>query len=213
MLGDKYSIKINYDNKIKELKLNFQSMKNIYSLTGENPFEFIGDFSKKEDKTVDLGKLVYCMSNADISLVDLNRFILSDKCDREELVNKIINLLVTELISEYVDDSKDNKSEDDDNDKEKVSNRNKLKEWFDFWNNCYYVATVQLHKSEEEFLNMTIRELKTLDAYNLKYYKDILIGAYIDIMNATNKVEKDKSKQVNKNIKMSMSEMLSGLSF
>lgn len=207
MLGDKFSLIVNYNNEEKELKFNFQTLKNIYIVSNKNPFTFITEFFGKDDKYSDLGKLIHCMCNATIDVVDIYRHILVDKNVRDQLTINIINLLVAELTNEYKDYLKKDDVKKDDDDSDLEEDKDELQNWFDFWNNSYYVATIKLNKTEQEFLDMSPREFKTLDSYNFNYNKNILISAYIDVTKASSKADVIAHENKDKD-NMSISEML-----
>lgn len=84
----------------------------------------------------------------------------------EELINKEFSFEVEEKI-----------------DKEDSKNKRNFKSW---WNKWYFIGTRILKMSEEEFLNSSVRELFEMEKLNNEYYKNILIGAYVDILKAKN---------------------------
>ena len=50
MLGDKYSFKINIGDKEYGLYFSFSTLKNLYNLSGINPFKYLSDFMNEENE-------------------------------------------------------------------------------------------------------------------------------------------------------------------
>jgi len=198
MLGDSYVINFKIDKKHKELYFNFQTLKNLYKLTKQNPFNYLQDFMNSENKDDFLGSIIYCMANGDITLEDINDVINNKKVKNYLLLN-IINMIYVELTSEFKDEEENNNDKDNKNDNDKQEEKieeEKLQEFENFWNYCYFTATVKLNKDEEEFYLMSPRELKTLDKYNSNFYRNILIDTYITIINAKNGNGENKKEEV-----------------
>lgn len=177
MLGVKYKLDITINDIDRELYFNYQFLKNLYVLTNCNPLYYIQELSK-ENMDDYLATILYCMSNGSISL-DYIDDILQDDEVKSHLLLEFIRISRTELTSEY-------EEVNDDNENKEVSEEDKLKQFEQYWNYCYYTATTQLHKTEKEFLAMTPRELKTLSMYDSNYFKNILLSAYIDVIKSKN---------------------------
>ena len=191
MLGDKIGLNICYGDKNVELLLNMQSIKNIYTLTNRNPFKvlqyFIGSIDK-EDKDTLLTQVIYSLSNGDITIEDIYGYVLDiEEENKLELLIGIVSLIERELVievSEEEDSTKDKKNPSKDKEESQDKDENQEKEiqsFIDWWDYYYYIATVVLNKTEEEFYNLTPRELKTLEALDSRYKRAILIKTYIDI--------------------------------
>lgn len=191
MLGDKIGLNICYGDKNVELLLNMQSIKNIYTLTSRNPFKVLQDFIgsiDKEDKDTLLTQVIYSLSNGDITIEDIYGYVLDiEEENKLELLIGIVSLIERELVievSEEEDSTKDKKnpSKDKEESQDKDENQEKeIQKFIDWWDYYYYVATVVLKKTEEEFYKLTPRELKTLEALDSRYKRQILIKTYVDI--------------------------------
>ncbi|WP_394899057.1 hypothetical protein [Clostridium paraputrificum] len=191
MLGDKIGLNICYGDKNVELLLNMQSIKNIYTLTNRNPFKVLQDFIgsiDKEDKDTLLTQVIYSLSNGDITIEDIYGYVLDiEEENKLELLIGIVSLIERELVievSEEEDSTKDKKNPSKDKEESQDKDENQEKEiqsFIDWWDYYYYIATVVLNKTEEEFYNLTPRELKTLEALDSRYKRAILIKTYIDI--------------------------------
>lgn len=191
MLGDKIGLNICYGDKNVELLLNMQSIKNIYTLTSRNPFKVLQDFIgsiDKEDKDTLLTQVIYSLSNGAITIEDIYGYVLDiEEENKIELLIGIISLIENELVievSEEEDSTKDKKNPSKDKEESQDKDENQEKEiqsFIDWWDYYYYIATVVLNKTEEEFYNLTPRELKTLEALDSRYKRAILIKTYIDI--------------------------------
>lgn len=199
MLGDRCVLDLTIGKEKKELYFNFQTLKNLYTLTQKNPFYYLKDFMESENRDEFLGTIIYCMANGDITLENINEVINNREAKNYLLLNTI-NIISIELTSELKNEEENNNDKDnknDNDDQEEKTEEEQLKEFENFWNYCYFTATVKLNKSEEEFYNMSPRELKTLDKYNSNYYKNILIDTYITVLEAKN-IEGEKELKVSK---------------
>jgi len=196
MLGYNYKLDLTIDKEKKELYFNFQTLKNLYTLTQKNPFYYLKEFMESENRDEFLGTIIYCMANGDITLEDINE-VINNKKVKNYLLLDIINMVSIESTNEFKDEEENNNDNKNDNDdQEEKTEEEQLKEFEDFWNYCYFTATVKLNKSEEEFYLMSPRELKTLDKYNSNFYKNILIDTYITIANAKNTDKEDEAEEV-----------------
>lgn len=196
MLGYNYKLDLTIDKEKKELYFNFQTLKNLYTLTQKNPFYYLKEFMESENRDEFLGTIIYCMANGDITLEDINE-VINNKKVKNYLLLDIINMVSIESTNEFKDEEENNNDNKNDNDdQEEKTEEEQLKEFEDFWNYCYFTATVKLNKSEEEFYLMSPRELKTLDKYNSNYYKNILIDTYITISKAKNTDKEDEAEEV-----------------
>lgn len=184
MIIDKYSFTIKLDDRELNLRLNFRALKNLYKLTNESPLQWLSDFLGGNDdvETVKYQciELIYCMLDGDISLFTLGELVSTDNIIA--IFNGLAKAIELELKGEIIKDKDDNYSSDDDDEEE-----DKIYLWNIFFNNSYYIAIYELGKSEEEFLDMSIRELKTLDYFRKEYKKNILLDAYITIQKSKNK--------------------------
>ncbi|MFR0018247.1 MAG: hypothetical protein ACLRVF_18250 [Clostridium paraputrificum] len=191
MLGDRIGLNICYGDKNVELLLNMQSIKNIYTLTSRNPFKVLQDFIgsiDKEDKDTLLTQVIYSLSNSAITIEDIYGYVLDiEEENKLELLIGIVSLIERELVievSEEEDSTKDKKNPSQEKDESKDKEEDITKEiqsFIDWWDYYYYIATVVLNKTEEEFYNLTPRELKTLETLDSRYKRQILIKTYVDI--------------------------------
>lgn len=192
MLGDKIGLNICYGDKNVELLLNMQSIKNIYTLTSRNPFKVLQDFIgsiDKEDKDTLLIQVIYSLSNSAITIEDIYGYVLdTEEENKLELLIGIISLIESELVTEVSEEEDSTEDKKNTNTKEKEEPQDKdenqekeIQSFIDWWDYYYYIATVVLNKTEEEFYNLTPRELKTLEALDSRYKRQILIKTYIDI--------------------------------
>lgn len=184
MLGEKYSVTLVIGKEIKNLQLTFQNIKNIYSLTNKNPFDYLNEFIKSDNKKDYVAELIYCLANGKIDIKDIN-VVIEDANFQNTMIN-IMGLISKEL------DSEAKSSEEAHENTEKIELS--FEEW---WNEHYFTATVVLKMSEEEFLNATPREIKTLDYYERNYYKGVLMDTYASILKAKgNSQEHEEEEQV-----------------
>lgn len=192
MLGDKIGLNICYGDKNVELLLNMQSIKNIYTLTNRNPFKVLQDFIgsiDKEDKDTLLTQVIYSLSNGDITIEDIYGYVLDiEEENKIELLIGIISLIENELVTEVSEEEDSTGDKKNTNIKEKEESQDKeeditkeIQNFIDWWDYYYYIATVVLNKTEEEFYNLTPRELKTLETLDSRYKRQILIKTYVDI--------------------------------
>lgn len=196
MLGYNYKLDLTIDKEKKELYFNFQTLKNLYRLTQKNPFYYLKDFMESENRDDYMGTIIYCMANGDITLEDINE-VINNKKVKNYLLLDIINMVSIESTNEFKDEEENNNDNKNDNDdQEEKTEEEQLKEFEDFWNYCYFTATIKLNKSEEEFYLMSPRELKTLDKYNSNFYKNILIDTYITISKAKNSNKENEAEEV-----------------
>lgn len=192
MLGNKYTINLTIEDEEKELYFNYQFLKNLYGLTQINPFYYIQDFVSAKDKYDYLGTIIYCMCNGDISLSNIN-LLLEDKDIKTNLIIKLICIFNIELVSEC---KEENENESDNyNEVVEKSEDDKNKEFENYWNSCYFTATILLKKTEDEFYKMSVRELQTLAKYNKEFYKNVLIDTYVTVLNAKNGNTKNNKKE------------------
>ena len=182
MIIDKYSFTIKLDDKELNLRLNFMALKNLYKLTGESPLQWLSDFLGGDDDVETIKykciELIYCMLNGDISLFELGELVSTENIIA--IFNGLAKAIELELRAEVIKDKDDNYSSDEEEE-------DKIYLWNIFFNNSYYTAIYELGKSESEFLDMSIRELKTLDYFRREYKKNILLDTYITIQKSKNK--------------------------
>lgn len=194
MLGDNYKLDLTIEGEKKELYFNYQFLKNIYGLTQINPFYYIQDFVSAKDKDDYLGTIIYCMCNGDISLKNIN-LLLEDEDIKTNLIIKLICIFNIELFSECKEENENNSDNSDDNEVVEKSEDDKNKEFKNYWNSCYFTATILLKKTEDEFYKMSVRELQTLAKYNKEFYKNVLIDTYVTVLNAKNGNTENNEKE------------------
>ena len=186
MIIDKYSFTIKLDDRELNLRLNFRALKNLYKLTNESPLQWLSDFLGGNDdvETVKYQciELIYCMLDGDISLFTLGELVSTDNIIA--IFNGLAKAIELELKGETIKNKDDNYSSDDGDDNEE---EDKIYLWNIFFNNSYYIAIYELGKSEDEFLDMSVRDLKTLDYFRREYKKNILLDAYITVQKSKNK--------------------------
>lgn len=193
MLGDKIGLQINYNDKNVELLLNMQSIKNLYTLTNTHPFKVLQNLiyggKEEEERDTLLGQVVYSLSNGEITIEDIYNYVVNiDKAEKEELIEGISILVGTELSMEIAEEDSTEDKKDNNTNKEQDRSKDKeddtikeIQKFIELWDYYYYIATVVLKKTEEEFYKLTPRELKTLEALDSRYKREILIKTYIDI--------------------------------
>ena len=181
MLGEKIDLTLKIENREISLKLNMKSLKNLGELTRRNPFKYLYDFIHEEDednKNKMLVNILLAFTDANLTVEDLPKIL-----DQNKEMDYIISLLmVNEIMCEIEEDRKSDSNDETEEEDEYKGYKN----WCDVYNYYYYVATVQFHMSKEEFLDTTLRELKTLDKLNKDYLKNIIISYYIDVNTARN---------------------------
>lgn len=192
MLGDNYKLDLTIGEEKKELYFNYQTLKNLYKLTQQNPFYYLQDFMFSKDRDEFLPTIIYCMANGDISLTDIE-MILDDKEIKNYFLLNVINIITIEFKSEY---EEENKASEKDDEKVEKTEEEKLKEFESYWNYCYFTSMIKLKKREDEFYKMSPRELTTLNKLNSNYYKNILIDTYVTILNAKNGNAQDEKEEV-----------------
>lgn len=192
MLGDKIGLNICYGDKNVELLLNMQSIKNLYTLTNTHPFKVLQNLiyggKEEEERDTLLGQVVYSLSNGEITIEDIYNYVVNiDKEEKEELIKGISTLICAELFMEIededsIEDKKNTNAKEQNSSKDKEDDTIKeIQKFIELWDYYYYIATVVLKKTEEEFYKFTPRELKTLEALDSRYKREILIKTYIDI--------------------------------
>lgn len=191
MLGNKYKLDLKIGDNKKTLYFSYYTLKNLYTLLNKNPFSYLREFLKAEEKDDYLATLIYCMTTGNITLEDINSALEDEEAKKYLLLN-IIAIITVELKAENSVNEEDN-NESDDNEENDDNEGNK--EFEDYWNYSYYVATVILNKNENEFLKMSPRELNTLAKYNKDYYKNILLDTYITVLKARNDNDGEKDKE------------------
>ena len=181
MLGERIEINIKIQDREIPLKLNVRSLKNLGELTRLNPFKYLYDFihtKNEEDKSQMLVNILLAFTDANLTVEDLPKIL-----DQNQQMDYLISLL---MVNEIMCEIEEDKKSDSNDETEEEDEYKGYKNWCDVYNYYYYVATVQLHMSKEEFLDTTLRELKTLDKLNKDYLKNIIISYYIDVNTARN---------------------------
>lgn len=156
------------NKKYKNLSYNFNTMRNLYSYLNKSPLQFnIEFFNESNDYLNNLTTMIFCMCNAQIEFNDLRKILeVADK----ELYNNLKNMIFNEMYAEneILLENEDSTADDID--------PNKLFE--DYYNYYYYIAKAQLHMTEEEFLESSPREIKTMANFDKAYKQNIIISCY-----------------------------------
>ena len=143
-------------------------MRNLYSYLNKSPLQFnIEFFNESNDYLNNLTTMIFCMCNAQIEFNDLRKILeVADK----ELYNNLKNMIFNEMYAEneILLENEDSTADDID--------PNKLFE--DYYNYYYYIAKAQLHMTEEEFLESSPREIKTMANFDKAYKQNIIISCY-----------------------------------
>ena len=190
MLGDKYSFKINIGDKEYGLYLSFSTLKNLYNLSGINPFKYLSGFMSEENEEeldIKLGQILLSASNGRISVGEIQEYIISNNEVKYQVLNNLARFILEELKEELIyteedDDEESEESEDDDERDDDFS----FEKW---WNHFYYIGTCVLRMSENKFYKSSPRELKTLEKLSNNYLKNTLLDTYTTIIKAQNSSE------------------------
>lgn len=186
MLGEKFNLTVNIGEKKIDFNLTIRSLKNLGELTRKSPFIYLRNFINEENKEESNSMLVNIMlafTNGDLTVKDLP--LIVEQADL--LKSYIMLLMVNETVSEIEEEKEDVGVEDN----EVMNDEKAFRNWCDLYNYYYYISISQLHMNQEQFLNSTLRELKTMDKLNRDYLKNIIINYYIDV----NKVRNDNGKK------------------
>lgn len=187
MLGEKYEIELKIsDYETYKLEYNFRFLKNLFILLDQNPFEYLNNFleEKDEDKKKQYYiNIIYCMLNGKIEITKLIDIV--NNLD-DTLLYSLLSMIVIEMNEENIFEKEENTAEDKGN-KENDTTQEFLKMW-DF---NYYVATVQLKMTKEEFLNSSPREIRTLTHLHRDFLKNIILERDIDLEKARNKAKEE----------------------
>lgn len=186
MLGDKYELELRYENKIYKLKFTFRFLKNLYNMVNVNPLTYVRNFlnsnNLEESKNYCIS-ILYSMLNGRIEYEKLITIV--KELDNEFLLDMLF-LVSIEIKEEDIFDKEDpNNSSDDD------SSDDDIKEFIKFWDINYYVSIYQLNMNEEEFLDSTPREIRTLTKLHKNFLKGIILDRDIDIAKAKNKASEE----------------------
>lgn len=189
MLGEQLEFKIKYSN--KEISLNFtiRALKNIHTLVGYSAFEYLSKFltCNNEEKTIYISQLLYCITDGELDIFDILTNLLVDDSTISRIYNGLINLIQLELKNEIEEEKEDNEEQEE---TKELTLEEKNKGFIRFYNDMLYFSTVKLNKTKEEFLNMTVRELKTLQTIDREYNKNILLDTYITVLKSKTKEDK-----------------------
>lgn len=188
LLGDRYFLNLEIEDRAYKLKYNFKFLRNLYKMTDKGPMEVLEGFLEKQDDTT--LKIIMCCMCDELTFQDLDNVL------NEEIKTSIL-LGIIKLIQECSIEYKENTKLDN----EKNKNGFDFEEWWNYW---YFVSTSILNKSEEEFLNSNLTEISILEKQNMKYKKAILISAYVDVLEAKNTTNKEKIKnnKTKKNVRL-----------
>lgn len=200
MLGERLSFDLTVsEDKTIEYIINFRLLRNLYKLTEKNPLDFMTKLIKEEDEE-QIKQMVILVLLAggleeNLTLDDIENII--KELDVKVLVSTFMILLKESITSEY----KRPKDEEEVNNEvsvEELTEEEKINNWTQLYNSAYYLIVYKLRMNEEEFLNMTLREFKTIRDLKEEDEKSTIIRAYIDIMKARNKGDKKVAEEVKK---------------
>lgn len=203
MLGERLSFDLTVsEDKTIEYIVNFRLLRNLYKLTERNPLDFMAKLIKEEDEEV-IKEMVILVLLAggleeDLTLDDVENII--KELDTKVLVSTFTILLKESITSEY---KKPKEKEATNNEVaiEELTEEEKIDNWKQLYNSAYYLMVYKLKINEEEFLDMTLREYKTIKDLNEEDEKNSIITAYIDIMKARNNSDKKVAEKVkNENV-------------
>lgn len=203
MLGERLSFDLTVsEDKTIEYMVNFRLLRNLFKLTERNPLDFMAKLIKEEDEEV-IKEMVILVLLAggleeDLTLDDVENII--KELDTKVLVSTFTILLRESITSEY---KKPKEKEVTNNEVaiEELTEEEKIDNWKQLYNSAYYLMVYKLKINEEEFLNMTLREYKTIKDLNEEDEKNSIITAYIDIMKARNNSDKKVAEKVkNENV-------------
>lgn len=190
MLGDKYSFKINIGDKEYGLYLSFSTLKNLYNLSGINPFKYLSGFMSEENEEeldIKLGQILLSASNGRISVGEIQEYIISNNEVKYQVLNNLARFILEELKEEliYTEEDYDEELEESEDDDERDDDF-AFEKW---WNHFYYIGTCVLRMSENKFYKSSPRELKTLEKLSNNYLKNTLLDTYTTIIKAQNSSE------------------------
>lgn len=188
MLGDRYKLEINIKEKKYSLEFTFQAIKNLYQSSGKSIFKWIKEFGEAKDKRIYIYQIIFAMTDARISIDELE-CLFEDEDIEKEINNTVTASIYSDIAVENID-IKQRKSKDE----EDVYSNETFEKW---WNYMYYVATIKLGKSDKWFYKATPRIVKSLNSLRLEDEKNILISAYIEVIEARNNAkEKEDTEEV-----------------
>ena len=180
------------DNIQVPIKITFKILENIYNLINDiemssvfdlkvkTPFDLIENIDDKEN----IIALLYCCCQGKIDTQDIKEIINDlDKLNLEAIKRMVRASIVTSLIDNTEDKKEETKGDESTFD--------------DYYNYLYLSATTQLGFSKEQFYNSTPSELKQLLNNDMLHKKNVLIRAYIDVMEARNKSVPNNKKEEN----------------
>ena len=194
MLGRNYNFIINYNNKKIDLEFKMSALKNLFDMVHYSPFEFIHEFlNSDEDRVVKIAQLLFCMTDGKLDIVDVLKNLLIDEDIIDGIYVQLVRIITLELKTE-IDEEYESKDEI-----KELTSEEKTDNFISWWNYMYYTAKINLKLTYEEMLNNTVRELKSMDALNKGYLKNILLDAYIQVVKSQNKTEKEEVKRITVN--------------
>lgn len=178
MLGERYDLKLKYNNQEYKLNINFKFLKNLNVLLNtvqseEDVFTFIKKYIENDDKGKELD-IIYCMLDGEIHL--LNLIEVKDNLD-ELFLKKLkdfirIEMSIEDIFEEEIEENIEDELEEED------------KNFIRYWNYNYYMAIHQLGMNYNKFLNSSPREILTLGKIHGDFYKNIIIKRDIEITKA-----------------------------
>lgn len=196
MLGRKYEYKLKYNDDITiDLNFNMSTLMNMFDLFGRMPSNVLVEFIDTTDldiQVIIMAQIIYCMTDGSIQIGSLIDDIFKDEEEIENVRESLIKIYFLEFSNEYPSKKKDEldkqieeeymqEADEEDEEDNIEEEKSEVVKWNEFWNYYYYLALYQLRISYEEFLNMSIRELDTLNMYHSDYMKVCILKAYGDI--------------------------------
>lgn len=133
------------------------------------------------------------MTDGKLDIVDVLKNLLIDEDTINGIYVQLVRIITLELKTE-IDEENESKEES-----KELTSEEKIDNFINWWNYMYYTAKINLKMTYEEMLNTTVRELKSMDALNKGYLKNILLDAYIQVVKSQNKTEKEEVKRITVN--------------
>lgn len=192
MLGERLNFTITIDEKEIDLKLTIEVLKNLYKLTGQDPFDFLKELIQEENPEVlkrYINQLLICMTDEDIIYINDN--ILNDENNILTIKQAIQIFIMEEIRSEVKPEKKEEQEQVEVEDQEQEQEK---ETFIDRYNFMYYMCIYQIGMREQEFLSLTVREINTLIDFHSRYEKGTILRAYSDIVEAQNKVQRQSIK-------------------
>lgn len=184
---------------------NFKTLENLYNLILDKtinekfnigditPFDFIEKLDKEDNKINNLSILLSCMCEGKLDIYRIKNVI--GKFDNNSLY-ELLKMTKWKIKEQILFDDQDEKSNKENLDLQKETyTKNTIKDFEDYFNYFYIIATTVLNYSIDEFYKATPHKLKAcINTFNLNQ-QNILIKVYNGIIGANNT---EKSKDNNK---------------